>query len=297
VVVAMPRGGSTWLMEVICSQPGFRYVSEPFSMRNPRVSGHLGFTDWADLYQRSSQERVRAYLSDLASGRVTFMNPAFTRRFYRPFTNRTVFKLIHGGEDQIAWMTGALDAEVIVLLRHPIAVTLSRQQLPRLSAFVHSDYRLHFDDAQLALARRILDGGTKLEQGVLSWCFQASVPLRTEVPRVSVLTYEQLVLEPETVVPWLAETIRATRPERMRRQIRVPSATVDQSFEGSRGAVEDANRSYLVEKWRKSVDAEEERRLMAILEAFGLDAYRAGEATSERYWLRPASPSGPSSVR
>ncbi len=38
----MPRSGSTWLMELIWSQPGFKAVNEPLDLRNPVVRMHLG---------------------------------------------------------------------------------------------------------------------------------------------------------------------------------------------------------------------------------------------------------------
>jgi len=284
-------------MEIISSQPGFRSISEPLSLRNPRVRAYLGFQQWEDLYKLTSRDRVRDYLRNLASGRVTFMNPGFWQRSYRVFTHRTVFKLIHGAEDQVEWLTGELNAEVLVLLRHPIAVALSRKQLPRLTAFVRSDYRRHFGSRELALAERVVEDGTPLEKGVLSWCFQASVPLRAQSSNASVLTYEQLVLEPEVVVPWLARRIDAPCPARMHAQVNIPSVTVDQSFEGSRKAVEDRAWDYMVGRWRESVDTKQEARAMAILEGFGLDAYRPGELVSRRYWLRGEGDSAESADR
>ena len=41
-----PRSGSTWLMELIWTQPGFKYVNQPLSLLNPRVRRHLGISDW-----------------------------------------------------------------------------------------------------------------------------------------------------------------------------------------------------------------------------------------------------------
>ncbi len=99
------------------------------------------------------------------------------------------------------------------------------------------------------------------------------------------LTYEQLVLEPRTVLTWLAPRIDAPNPERMIAQARVPSFSVGFSFDGSKDAVAKSDHDYLIRRWRKSVDAEQERHLMGMLEAFGLDAYKPGQFTSERYWL------------
>jgi len=285
-IVATPRGGSTWLLELVCTQPRFRAISEPFSLRNPRVREHLGFESWDELYQIASADRIHHYLEDLASNRVTFMNLGFNKRAYRAFTTRCAFKLIHGAEDQIDWIARGLNSVVIILLRHPIAVSLSRQQLPRLMAFIESDYRRHFSERQLAFAKKVAQSGSHLERGLLSWCFQTSIPLRSQAKDVHVLTYEQLVLEPEILIPWLASTIHAPDPEGMWSQVQVPSSTVDLSFRDSREAVERQDRSQMVGKWKESVGDAVERRLMDILEVFELDAYQFGALVSDRFWLR-----------
>jgi hypothetical protein len=50
---------------------------------------------------------------------------------------------------------------------------------------------------QSAFAERILQTGTELEVGVLSWCLQNMVPLRDASDDWAIIAYEQLVLDPE----------------------------------------------------------------------------------------------------
>ena len=58
---ATPRGGSTWVMEILASQPGMKYYDEPFSIRRPNVQKVSRFTKWEDLmpeggaFERSNQ--------------------------------------------------------------------------------------------------------------------------------------------------------------------------------------------------------------------------------------------------
>ncbi len=40
-IFTTPRSGSTWLMELIWSQPGFRCVNEPLDIRDPLVARSL----------------------------------------------------------------------------------------------------------------------------------------------------------------------------------------------------------------------------------------------------------------
>ncbi len=284
-VIAPPRGGSTWLMELISSQKGFKFINEPFNLRTPRVKQYLGMSDWTALYNRNNRDTVYAYLRGLSSGRISFLNPVPTNSFYRPFTHRTVFKMIHGGEDQLEWMVDQLNGHAIVLLRHPLAVSLSRKVLPRLEAFVHSDYRHNYTESVIKAAHDLIARGTFLEKGVLSWCFQNSLPLRVQSDSVTVITYEQLVLEPEKVVRYLNRRIGFGDVERILRQVVIPSGTVKSSTPETRSAIESGDREYMISKWKKKINEQEERELMKILDLFDLDIYQSGTLVSPTRWI------------
>ena len=67
------------------------------------------------------------------------MNPPPFRRNYNFITTRVIFK-IHAIEHLINIIKDELDAQIVFLLRHPIATTISRYELPRLEYFVESEY-------------------------------------------------------------------------------------------------------------------------------------------------------------
>jgi len=280
-VFTTPRSGSTWLMELLSSQPGFKSVSEPFNLRNPSVRRHLGISDWVSLYNSDSEPLVRRYVEGLRSGRLRFLNPRPSLRRPRLFTHRIVFKILHFGEDRIGWFRDVFGGRVVLLLRHPIPVSLSREVYPRLEAFLASEYRRHFTPEQLRFARRVVDSGSKLEQGVLDWCFQNAVPLRQAQPDWIVVSYEQLLLEPRPVIERLARELDLPDPARMIESLAVPSRTVSKS-DRQTARVLDAPESrartkWLLEKWRGKVGRQEETRAMDILQRFEIDVYAAGE--------------------
>lgn len=283
-IIAMPRGGSTWLMELVASQPEMRHISEPFDFRNPRVREHLKLDSWNDLYRVGNAPTIRQYMLDLESNRVTFMNPVPFRRFFRLQTMRTVFKLIHACEDQLEWLAGEFGGVGIHLMRHPIAVSVSRKVRPRLDAFVSSDYSRFFTVEQLDEARRVVEEGDTLEQGVLSWCFQNSVPLRTKSPAIHVLTYEQLVCQPERMVPMVCNWLDLSGIDLALQQVRIPSTTANLTFKDSADQISSTAPKDLIRKWRSQVKPDEEARVMRLLEVFELDAYEVGSDTSSRYW-------------
>jgi hypothetical protein len=295
-VFTTPRSGSTWLMELLADQPGFKSCSEPDDLRNPSVRRHLGISDWTTLYNLDSERLLRRYFEGFCSGRLRFMNPRPSLRRFRPVTRRIVFKLLHSGEDRIAWFRDTFNGRVVLMLRHPIPVSLSREVHPRLRAFLESDYRRHFDAPQLAFAERTAERGSKLERGMLDWCLQNAVPLRDAQPDWVVLSYEQLLLDPRPLIERMVAALELPDAGAMLARIDVPSRTVNKSDRRTARALDEprsASRNrFLLEKWREKVDAREERRLMEILERFGIDVYTPGDVLpSERLWLgsRPAA--------
>lgn len=285
---SVPRSGSTWLKELIWTQPGFKFCDEPLDLRSSRVRQHLGISEWQDLYNRSATLALQSYFQAFCDGRSGFMNPSPLRRHYRPFTRRIVFKVIHGGEDRINWFRDTFNGRIVLLLRHPIAVSLSREVYPRLRAFLSSDYRRHMTKDQLDYALRICDTGTKLERGVLSWCLQNAIPLGAATDDWAIVSYEQMVLEPRQVIMHLADKLELPEPGRMLERLTTPSAVKAKSDAETQQVLEDvtSRRSWLIEKWRKQVSEPEARRAMEILKRFELDVYSYGDLLpAERLWI------------
>jgi hypothetical protein len=279
-VFTTPRSGSTWLTELLCSQPGYKDIDEPDDIRYRHVRKHLGISDWVTLCNQSSEPLLRRYFDAFCSGKLHFMDPWPSFKRFRPVTKGIVFKLLHCGEDRISWFRDTFNGRVVLLLRHPIPVTLSREVFPRLEAFLDSDYRRHFTREQLAFAREVIDSGSRLERGVLDWTLQNAVPLKQAEPDWIILTYEQLLLDPEPCIERLASELSLPDPELMRRSVAVPSSTVRKSDRATArvlsGPESEDKKRWLLEKWRSKVNSADEARAMRILQVFDVDAYVAG---------------------
>lgn len=288
-LVSTPRSGSTWLMELIACQPGFKPCSEPFNLRNPLVRKHLGINEWEDLYQNDSTKLIENYIGRFCTGHLRFKNLSPRRRNYRLFTNRMAFKILHGCEDRLDWFCDSFNGRIAYLIRHPIAVSLSREVYPRLHTFLKSDYRRHFTVEQLKKAEMIITSGTRLEQGVLSWCLQNSVPLREATSDWAIITYEQLVLDPESCIGYLVEKLDLPKPELIINRLNVPSASVSLSSSRTQRALKQNyfdNRRWLIEKWKEKVSDADEYQAMKILNVFNIDIYEYNEyLPADSFWV------------
>ena len=300
LLFATPRGGSTWFMELVCSQPGFRYCNEPLNVRSAEIRRISGIGSWEELYSTAAAEKLERYFSGLLDGSIDLRNPNPFRPHYRFFTRRVVAKIIHGGVDRINWFRDTFNARILYVLRHPIAVSLSRQELPFLPHFTGSEYTRHFSHEQIELAREIIGSGNRLQRGVLAWCLHNRVPLRDASDDWTVVTWEQAVLQPLPVIEHLCRKLDLSQPERIMRHLHVPSGVIHKSDAPTqtllREASSDERQSTLVRKWSFTVSPEETTGAMGILEAFGIDAYRQGDfLPADKYWIgrRPEFPRAP----
>jgi len=294
---SMPRSGSTWLMELICSQPGFKYCNEPLDLREPLVAHHLGIDDWGGLYSPEATAKIERYFADLQRGKLGFLNPNPLGRHYRPITHRMVFKMIDGCEGRMNWFRDTFRGRVVYLLRHPIAVSVSREAYPTVAALLESEHQRHFTPRQLDLAHDVLRGGTDLERKMVSWCVQNRVALQEMDPHWAVVSYEQLVVDPVPVIRYLCGQLALPNPEAMMRGLEVPSLVKYKSDRETQRLLEQREadrRRELVEKWRKKVSHEEERAAMGLVDRFGIDFYRFGEVLpAERVWISEPTGSVP----
>lgn len=294
---SMPRSGSTWLMEMIYTQPGFKWCREPFNLRESVVQDRLGINDWTELYMLRSEDKITRYIDAICTGRLRDYRFKYPRPFskqHRFITRHTVFKILHFGEDRINWFRDTFNGQIVYLIRHPIPVTLSRQVLPRLQARLDSDFRRHFTAAQLAFAKQVIESGSKFEQGILDWCLQNMVPMRDKTDDWTLVSYEQLVLDVDPVIQLLCDRLDLPDPKLMREQWATPSGSVKRQSDNATQNVlnqerTDESKHWLVGKWRTKITQEQEMRASEILAVFGLDTYYCyGSALpSKQLWIGP----------
>lgn len=297
-VLTTPRSGSTWLMELIWSQPGFKCCDEPLNLRHPAVRRATGIASWDEILSETGAAKIERYFRDICSGKVHSADALPWRsKYYRYRTDRIVFKLLHGAEGTLPELASQCNAKVVILLRHPIAVSLSRQALPRLASFMTGEASANFSAEQIERAERVIACGSELEKGVLAWCFQNALALQRVQPEWTVVTYEQLVLDPEPVVTRLVERLELTDQALILSRLTQAAGNQGKSDAQTRNLLAEqargrlARSQALVEKWRSRVTLDQEIAAMSLLPTFGLDAYRARRLLpTDSFWIGGPAP-------
>lgn len=274
---SMPRSGSTWLMELIWTQEQFKFCNEPLNIKGDFLRQQTKLTSFDELYIKgeSTSAKLIDYFGNIRAGKHRYHNPNPLRNYHRWRTSRIVYKIIHGGEYFINDIADNCHGRVVYLLRHPIAVSLSRKVLPRLDVLCSEAVLSEFSAVQVKLAREIQQTGSYLQKGVLSWSIQNKLALNRRRADWIVLTYEQLTVEPQPIIEHLVKELGLAHPDRIYQQLSIPSAVKVQSEVETIAMMEDstADRRKLIERWQSKVDQEEARRLFDIVECFELDVY------------------------
>lgn len=276
------RSGSTLLMQVLHSQPGVDYIDEPLNLwrlhphfrrlPHPPSGYFVSLTD-------AEEERLFGYLQDLLSGRLRFrhrgnlLDPGrtfFVRRFVMKNINATPL---------IDLFTKKFDTDIVYLLRHPGAVAESLLQKDWNSTarvyLENSVYGATLKDEQRELAQRIMEKGSPFSQCVLEWCLDNLYPLSVWQDRPWLtLSYEELVLRPHEISQMLCRRLRLPDPERMNRVLQLPSRTTSVD---SKRVIQTKGPKELVGRWLKHIDQGEIERMRELLNAFGVEVYRADD--------------------
>ncbi len=275
-----PRGGSTWVMEILSSQPGMKYYDEPFSIRRPNVQKVSRFKKWEDLMPEAEREEdIIQYLRELSNNKIGVMNPTPFRKYWNFYTKRIVFK-IHELEHLINPIKEKCNGQILYLLRHPIPTSLSRNVLPRLDLYLNSDFytKKYLTPEKFIRIKNICETGSKLEQGVIAWCLENILPLKySDTSDWLFVTYEELLLKPYTVCHVMADKLELEREDLMLKAVDVPSVNIDMSGTHTKKILQDRDterrRIKMFTKWKNTINDGEEERCFEIMDLFKIDAY------------------------
>jgi hypothetical protein len=283
MIFSTPRSGSTWLMELIKTQPGFKVCNEPLNIRNANIARALGTRKWTNLYSENFTETQKNYFQEILSNRHLFLNGSPIRKYYRPISSRIVFKVINAGELIVNDIAEASKSKLVYLIRHPITVSLSRKQLPRLDALTDVSILKEFNSDEINTIEKYKYDDNHVIKAVLSWCIQNKLALNRANKNWIIFTYEQLVVNPDPIIKLISEKLDFKKSERIYSNLKTPSAVTVQSNPGTMDLIKQANEYDIINKWRKHVDGKTVDTIQRILKTFDLDIYDAETSMPKKY--------------
>jgi hypothetical protein len=275
LIFSLPRSGSTWLQELIWSQSGFKYANEPLNIKGIFLQKKSKIRGFSELYTEEVKPKVITYFKKITEGKIHVLDPSPLRKNTRFFTNRVVFKVIHGGELFINDIAKATNSKIVYLLRNPIAVSLSRKQLPRTKELTSELVLSTFTSEEKEVVSAIMENGDSMEKRILMWCIQNRLALHQRTKDWLVISYESLTVEPEKVIDKLAKHCELSDPEKMINSVNIPSAVTIQSEKDSVNLMQNTSdkRQELISKWRSKVSEADAKKYFEICKKMNIDIY------------------------
>lgn len=286
IVVGAGRSGTTWLAELIDSQVPCRLMFEPF---NPdQVESFRRFSHFQYMRPDDEHAELLAFCRAVVRGELR-------GRWVDGYSAR-IFPRLRLVKDirptpMLRWLSDHFPhVPVVFVLRHPCAVVRSRLQLgwstdEDIQRFLRQPQLVadHLEPYLEVIARSQTDE----EKHAIVWCLSNLVPLRQLPPREWTIVYhERLTGEPEAEVPRVFDTLDIGFTQSVFERLRRPSRT-SRSATNGHGAGGG---------WREHLDSRQIDRILAIVEAFGLEhLYGDGDtpradapaSTRERTTSRP----------
>ena len=275
-IFATPRSGSTFLMELLAAQPGMKVFDEPLNANYPACRRELGITNWEELtVMPDREEQYKAFFGGLLENRIKDLNRSPLLKYGRLVTKRVVIKNIHGGKDMLPWFAQTFDAQILVLLRHPIPTVLSHQKFPRLPYLLRQPgHRALFSPEEIAFADRLIETGTRLEKGMIDWCLEIGAMFRNPWSDATVISYEDLTVFPRESFEFLRGRLMLEPMNDVERRAARASGSTEQSDDEARRFFAkggNGDRRFLISRWRSRVSEHDLRRAFEICRFFGLN--------------------------
>jgi hypothetical protein len=281
-IFATRRGGSTLLRDVIYSQPGFNFISQPFNLRlfNP-FKNSLPRVKMGQYVSLDDDERamMKTYLDRLLARKAVFRSQwqIWDRDFHWVW-DRYVVKIL-AAKALIEWFDQAYrgSVRIVYLTRHPIASSLSaitRGFGLTAEAYLEDEnlQKKYLTQSQHDLGWKLLQNGSPLEKFVLNWCLENLVPLRLWEEKTWVtVSYESLVSRSQETAERLCEKLGLPDPERMVQRLTKPTRTASTA---SKSAIISEGAKVRLDAWRRSVNEDDLRKVRQLLDTFQINLYR-----------------------
>ena len=282
-------------MQIIGANRGVRYYDEPFaSFSAPylRTSGRAllppRYASQFTSIHEDEVEEVKSYVNGLLEGNVAWNSPwRVWDAEYDFIYTRKLLKILDA-KALMGWMEQTFSVDTVYLTRHPVPVALSvlkRKWDNTSRAYLQDDEfcRRYLSDSLREFSWRVFKSDDLFGKAILNWCLENVAPLSLIATRPHWIrvTYEELITDPETVIPNIATALELKDMQRMFRQMGRPSSSSKEfvaKVPSSTGGMS------VISKWVSQVTPNMLQTAEQIMERFNITLYRAGEALPTGRW-------------
>lgn len=272
-IFSNPRGGSTWLGEILSEIPDSVFCNEPL-FRLQEFS-ELNFTWHQPIPAGDDWPEAKAVFKKLLNREILRYNVYHTHGLLDiPNAKAHIFKFCHGNM-LLEWFTEHFDVNPILLVRHPCAVVASqlkhhgwehlksgKEATYYIPDFRHNETYFLYEDVLKTVK-------TVEENLAATWCLTMVDSLKNKANDVKWITlaYENLYTNFEYEMDRVFGRLG----------IEIPSAVYERNRKISVSTLQ-YSKDYLLSgkqlsSWKDHLSLKQQQNIMGIVQAFGIDHY------------------------
>lgn len=295
------RSGTTLIAQVLGVNKGIKICDQPFALPSSTAlqMRYLFQFDNGHAVDLTNEEKKKCieYVELIRNGYLHVGEPwrIWADNFHFR-SNRLVFKETNGAciAPLMYWTYGD---HILVLLRHPIPQSMSCLRNGwelNYRPFLGSKWYVetYLSDGLESFCYDVIRGDERLDKFVLVWCLE-NRPLfanLAEFPHWGFVTYERFVQDAGDIIRTWSGAYNLPNLAAMLRAAKQPSASTRKlSTSAAKAAIRKSNIADVLFSWRTHIAAEDERRLMAIVERFRIEEYKLFDRTSQIGFRAPGS--------
>ncbi len=288
LLVGTPRSGTTWLMEIFRTLPGYLSLFEPVNPIFFPESYEVGFKPRKYLPAENNWSEGKEYLLKTFTGKTYTRVPLYQLNpemiMNRILGNKLIVKAI-GLNRVLPWIAKTFDLRgIFFIIRHPCAVIASQLKTgycgyhqyssPYSDIFPTLDNVLEEASEIPEIDDKILNRlkNIKTQEEILAaiWCLDNYVPLTYKKPYPWIfVVYEKIITEGESEIRQLFTKIGEENiPKSAIQKLNIPSMLAPRD---ELKVVK--NSSKQLSKWKKNLTKKQIDRILSIVYDFGLDFY------------------------
>jgi hypothetical protein len=269
VIVSSPRGGSTWLAEIVSTIPGYFMLWEPLHLKNNPECINYGF-DWRNYIPVGTKDQAKEdYIRQILTGeklstRTTTRN---NFNFWELNCFRGYLVKFVTANMMLPWLTDLFPIRIIWMIRHPCAVVASQMEHGSWSHISKKNKTAPVEVfEQYPRLEKLYKKLDKLEELLaFEWALQTYVPLMNYRESWFFTTYEYLLTEGNREVNRLFNYLDEPLPHKIDIQFRKASSTASQEYS--------KNPKDQLTKWQNKLTTKQVNSILQITHEVGVTCY------------------------
>lgn len=267
IITGSPRSGTTWLGELISNIPKSIILFEPLHLnRNPRAK-KFEFEWRTYINSNTDNPKAKEFFEDLFNCK--FLNSWITREVAvtRLFNIQyCIYKFVRANM-LIGWLNNNFNInKPVLIIRHPCAVISSQLRLKQFSkvksALMNKNYYIDFPHIKDKL------NNYKDFEEILAarWCQENYIPLINNRSSCILITYENLLNNPEKEIKKIFNEWNIEIPEKIYKNFSISSSTTFRD-------IDHKNKMKMLSTWQKDLNKNQINKILKVVKDFGMDFY------------------------